>query len=168
MTTTDLKKIVQEIVAEAQRLITARTSEGKAPVNYACIFAQSETEYAELIGLAGQMGSIAQKTAMGPVFHIAPLPTAAGNLELLKIRKPCLNRPERGDADFTVADYESFKKTYLGQTGFGIIKRPEMEMIELTDPSYKTLAYFSHPTLASVLKINIFPVNNATITLRKP
>lgn len=111
----DLKKLVQEIVSEAQRLNAAHTSEKKAPVNYACVFAQSEAEYKELIDLVRRLGTIAQETAMGPVFHIAPLATAAGDLELLKIRRPCPNRPERGDADFTVTDYETFKKTYHGK-----------------------------------------------------
>jgi len=59
-----------------------------------------------------------------------------------------------GDADFTAGDYESFKKKYLGKPGFRLIKRPDMEMIELMDSSYDAVAYFSHPTLATVLKIN--------------
>ena len=152
MTIVDLKRIVQEVVAESHRLNAAHTSEKEAPVNYACIFAQNKTEYEELAKIARQMGPIVQDTAMGPVFHIAPLSTVAGTLDLLKIRKPDPKRPERGDADFTVTDYDSFKKAYLGKPGFGIIKRPEMEMIELVDPSYNTIAYFSHPTLASILK----------------
>jgi hypothetical protein len=153
MTIDQLKKLVQEIVEDASRLCAARTSEGSAPVNYACVFAQSEIEYEELVNLARQLGPVVRETAMGPVFHTAPLETVAGNLELLKIRRPDPKRKERGDADFTVADYESFKKTYLGQPGFGIIRRPEMEMIELIDPRYNVIAYFSHPTLAAVLKI---------------
>ncbi len=155
MTIANLKKLIQEIVTEAQRLNVAHTSDKKAPVNYACIFAQNETEYEELINLAHQLGPTVQETAMGPVFHITPLSTAAGTLELVKIRRPDPKRPEKGDADFTVANYESFKKTYLGQPGFGVIKRSEMEMIELIDPSYKALAYFSYPTLATVLKIDL-------------
>ena len=154
MTHSDLKKRVQEIVNEAHHLNAAHTYARDAPVNYACVFAQSDNEYAELVDLARQLGPIVQETAMGPVFHIASLDTMAGPLELLKIRRPDPKRPERGDADFTVADYEIFKKTYLGQPGFGIIRRPEMEMIELIDPAYNVIAYFSHPTLAVVLKIN--------------
>ena len=153
MTIADLKKIVREIVAQARQLNAAHTSEEDAPVNYACVFAQDEAEYKELIDLASQLGPIAQETAMGPVFHIKPLPTVAGNLELLKIRRPDPKRREKGDADFTVADYQSFKKEYLGKPGFNIIKRPEMEMLELINPSYNTIVYFSHPTLAAILKI---------------
>lgn len=146
---------MQEIVAEAQRLTVARASEVEAPVNYACIFSQSGAEYEELVVLARQLGPIVQETAMGPVFQIAPLATAAGTLELLKIRRPDPKRTEKGDADFTVADFETFKKAHLGQSGVSVIKRPEMEMIELADPPYNALAYFSHPTLAAILKINL-------------
>jgi hypothetical protein len=153
METADLKRIVREIVIEAQRLAVAYTFEEKAPVNYACVFAYSGKEYEELFHASCRLGSIIQETTMGPVFHIAPILTAAGDLALLKIRRPDPKRQERGDADFTVSDYESFKKKYLGKPGFGIIKRPEMEMIELIDPSYKVIAYFSHPTLAAVLRI---------------
>lgn len=162
----ELKTLAREIVAESRRLSAARTSGlhgddrghrpvPQAPVNYACIFAQSATEYDELVKAARQLGPVAQETAMGPVFYIAPLPTVAGNLRLLKIRRPDSKRPEQGDADFTVADYASFKKKYLGQPGFSLIKRPGMEMIELADPSYNVLAYYSHPPLADVLKLNI-------------
>jgi hypothetical protein len=153
MTGDDLKKLVREIVAEARRLSNAYTSEGNAPVNYACVFAQNEAEFDGLANFARQLGPMVQDTSMGPVFLIAPLQTVAGDLELLKIRRPDAKRLERGDADFTVADYESFKKTYLGKPGFGFIKRPEMEMIELIDPSYNAVAYFSYPTLAAILKI---------------
>ena len=154
MTIDDLKKLVQEIVAQAHLLCAAHTSEGNAPVNYACIFAHNAAEYEELANMAHQLGPIVQETPMGPVFHIKPLSTSAGVLELLKIRRPDPKRTEKGDADFTVADYESFKKAYLGRPEFGIIKRPEMEMIELIDPLHDAIAYFSHPTLADVLKIS--------------
>jgi hypothetical protein len=107
-----------------------------------------------MVNVARQLGSVAQETPTGPVFLIAPLPTAAGTLRILKIRRPDPKRPERGDADFTVADYDSFKNAHLGKTGFSLIKRTDMEMIELIDPSYDVIAYYSHPTLAQVLKIN--------------
>lgn len=154
MTIENLKRLVRKLVDEASQLNAARTSEGKALVNYACVFAKTDDEYADLVNLARQLGPVAQDTAMGPVFYIAPLVTVAGSLELLKIRRPDPKRLERGNADFTVADYEGFKKTYLGQTGFGIIKRPEMGMIELIDPAYNVIAYFSNPTLAAILKIH--------------
>jgi len=73
------------------------------------------------------------------------------NLELLKTRRPDPKREKMGDADFMAVDYEDFKKKYLGKPRFILIKRPDMEMIELIelmDLSYNAIAYFFHPTLA--------------------
>lgn len=149
----DLKKLTQEIVAQARLLSARHTSEGDAPVNYACIFTQSQSEYQEMVTLARQMGPVVDETATGPVFQITPLHTDAGDLCMLKIRRPDPKRPERGDADFTVSDYQGFKKKYLGKSGFALIERPNMEMIELIDPTFNVIAYYSHPTLAEVLGI---------------
>ncbi len=152
MTTDELKAIAQEIVAEARRLSATHTDQPDAPVNYACIFTQSEAEYEEMVDIARQLGSVADETAMGPVFYISPLLTNAGTLRMLKIRRPDPKRPERGDADFTVDNYKKFKKKHLGRQGFALIKRNDMEMIELIDSSFNVLAYYSNPTLAEVLK----------------
>ena len=153
MTTDELKKLVQEIVAESYRLNLAHTSERNAPVNYACVFTHSSDKYEEIINVAQQLGPVVQDTTMGLVFHISPLPTLPSILNLLKIRRSDTKRTERGDADFTITDYENFKRTYLGKSGFSIIKRPEIEMIELLDPSFNVIAYYSNPPLATVLKI---------------
>ena len=151
----ELKTLVREIVAESSRLSAAHTSEQQVPVNYACVFTQSTAECEEMVKVARQLGQVAQETPTGPLFYIAPLSTVAGTLRLLKIRRPDPKRPERGDTDFTVTDYESFKNTHLGKPGFSLIERTDMEMIELIDPSYNVIAYYSYPTLADVLKLNI-------------
>jgi hypothetical protein len=44
---------------------------------------------------------------------------------------------------------------YLNQKRFKLIKRPEMEMIELADPLFDVRAYFSYPTLAETLNIKL-------------
>lgn len=93
------------------------------------------------------MGTILEETDKGPLFRITPLTTVAGNLKILKIRMPFANRPERGDADFTVHNFENFKKTYLSRPGFNLITKPSFEMVELLDPKFDVLAYFSHPPL---------------------
>jgi hypothetical protein len=156
MTTDGLKQLTQAIVADARRLNAAHTDEVDAPVNYACIFSHSLAEYEELVSAAQQLGERADDTATGPLFLIPGLATDAGLLQVLKVRKPDPNRRERGDADFTVSDYQSFKTKYLDRPGFGLIKRTQMEMIELIDPAFNVLAYYSHPTIAEVLNL---PVN---------
>lgn len=155
MNSNSLNNLIQEIVTNARALSKKHTDEHSAPVNYACIFSQNETEYRELISLTEQLGTIVEETAMGPVFRITPVSTTAGELHLLKIRRPDSNRSERGDADFTVSDYKKFKQKYLGKPGFNLIERKDTEMIELTDPVFNVLAYYSYPTLAEVLKIPI-------------
>lgn len=153
METEELKKRIQKIVAEARKLSIIHTDESDAPINYACVFAQNDNEFEAMVETASKFGDVVQDTAMGPVFQITPISTDAGQLHLLKIRRPDPNRPERGDADFTITDYETFKKNHLGKLGWGLISRPKMEMLELADPSFNVLAYYSHPTLAEILKI---------------
>lgn len=152
----ELKTIVLGIVDEARRLKDYRTDQILAPVNYACVFSQTQDEYESFLRTARSIGKfeLAQETKAGPVFKIPPLPTSAGELNLLKIRAPDPARIERGDADFTVSDYPAFKARHLNQTGFGLIKREKFEMIELIEPGFRALAYFSHPTLGEVLGIS--------------
>ena len=145
--------LIQNIVSEASKLRDAKTTEHNAPVNYACIFSQSNEEYESLLKIANQFGRIVHETKMGPVFYLDQINTLAGDIRLVKIRKPDPKRHERGDANFTVSDYQAFKKTYLDTPCFGIIERPNMEMIELADPKFNVLAYFSNPPLGKVLNL---------------
>ena len=147
MTISELQIMIQDIVKDAVVLKNKHTDQIKAPVNYACIFTHSQKEYELLKNVASQMGTVLEETDKGPLFHITHLTTVAGNLKILKIRMPFANRPERGDADFTVHDYENFKKTYLSQSGFSLIAKPSFEMVELLDTKFDVLAYFSHPPL---------------------
>src|SRR5437764_807215 len=88
MTIEELKRLAQEIVSAARQLSAKHTDQGGAPVNYACIFTQSDAEFDEMLNLAGRLGNVVQETSMGPVFQIAPISTDAGDLSILKIRRP--------------------------------------------------------------------------------
>lgn len=154
MSPKEFETLILIIVAEASKLRDARTTEHQAAVNYACVFSQSEQEYGAILGAANQIGKVVQETATGSVFYIEPLETVSGNLRIVKIRKPDPKRTEMGDADFTVADCVTFKKTYLSKPDFGIIERPNMETIELTDSAFNVLAYFSNPPLGKVLNLD--------------
>ncbi len=149
-----LKQLVEEIVKKADDLKNKHTSEKNAPVNYACIFAQNTEQYSTLLVVAKELGKVIMETPMGPVYHIRPLKTVAGNLQLLKIRKPDKTRPELGDADFTVENYPEFKKKHFKKLGFKLIqKREDFEMIELVDPESDVRAYFSNPPLDKQLRV---------------
>jgi hypothetical protein len=154
MNVKDLRQFVQEIVKKASSLKNKHTTEKNAPVNYACIFCQSDEQYNILVTVTQKIGKIIEETPKGPLFHIQPLKTVAGNLRLLKIRKPDPTRPELGDADFTVENYPEFKKRHLLKTGFKLIpKREDFEMIELVDPKFDVRAYFSNPPLDKQLGV---------------
>jgi hypothetical protein len=149
----NLRQFVQEIVKRANSLKDKHTSEKNASANYACIFCQSDEQYDSLVALAQEIGKVVEETPTGPLFHIQPLNTIAGKLQLLKIRKPDAARPELGDADFTITNYPEFKRKYLSQKGFSLIVRKNFEMIELVDPQFNVRAYFSNPPLNKQLGI---------------
>lgn len=153
MDTLVLKQMIEEIVKKANDLKNKHTSEKNAPVNYACIFSQSKEQYNTLLVVAQKIGRIIKETSTGPLFHIKPLNTVAGKLQLLKIRKLDTTRPELGDADFTVENYSEFKKKHLSKIGFKLITRENFEMIELVDPKFDVRVYFSNPPLNEQLEI---------------
>lgn len=153
MESEDLKKLVQSIVEKATALKNKHIEYKNTPVNYACIFSQSEEEYNELIEAGRQIGKVIQETKTGLLFHIEPLETISGILKLLKIRIYDPTRPERGDADFTISNFPEFEKKYLSKPGFKIMKKPDFYMIELMDSDFDVRAYFSNPPLDAQLKI---------------
>ncbi|MBU3958213.1 MAG: segregation/condensation protein A [Nanoarchaeota archaeon] len=143
----NLKSAVREIVKRACDLKNRHTDEKDAPVNYACVFSQDKQEYDSLLEAAEKLGTVKEETPTGTLFQIRPLDTVSGKLRLLKIRLPDIARPERGDADFTVSNFSEFKKKYLPQKGFKLIKRENFEMIELMDGGFEARAYFSNPPI---------------------
>ncbi len=148
------RPMILGIVEQAAKLKDAHTSETGAPVNYACIFAQNQDEYDAFIKAAGEIGKTIDNTPTGPLFRISPLDTVSGRLQLLKVRIPDATRSERGDADFTVSDYPTFKRRYLAKPGFKLIRKNDnFEMIELMDHDFNVRAYFSNPPLDKQLGI---------------
>jgi len=142
-----LKVLVKDIVKQACELKNKHTSEVNALVNYAAIFSQSKEEFEELLILVKKIGKVVKETTTGPLFNIEKLDTVSGKLQLLKIRMPDKTRLEKGDADFTVSDYTSFKESNLSRVGFKLIKRENFEMIELIDPEFEVRVYFSNPPM---------------------
>jgi len=143
----NFKKLIQGIVEESSNLKDKYTEEKNVQVNYACVFSQNDKEYQEFYQLASDIGQIVKQTDTGDLFKISGLDTVAGHLRLLKIRRPDNLRPERGDADFTVLNYGNFKNENVQRPGFKLIQRPNIEMIELSDPLFNVLTYFSYPPL---------------------
>jgi hypothetical protein len=154
MDTKNLKTKVQYIVEKATNLKNKHIDDKNAPVNYACIFAQSKAEYRELLDASNKLGKVLEEMPGGVLFQISPLETVSGPLQILKIRVPDVTRPELGDADFTIPNYLALKKKYLGKPGWSLIrKREDFEMLELIDPKFDVRVYFSNPPLDVQLNI---------------
>ncbi len=154
MNVNDLKSKVLYIVERANALKDQYLGNNVATVNYACIFSQNQEECDQLTKLAETMGKVVMETPTGLLYQIKPLSTVAGDLQLLKIRLPDLTRPELGDADFTITDFDDFEKKYLSKPQFKRIQKDNFYMIELTDSEYEVRAYFSNPPLDKQLGIS--------------
>lgn len=153
MESEDLKNLVKSIVEKATVLKNKHIEYRDTPVNYACIFSQSEEEYEELLEATQKIGKVIQETPSGLLYQIEPLETVSGILKLLKIRIYDPARPERGDADFTISNFPEFEKKYLSKPGFKMMKKPDFYMIELMDSDFDVRAYFSNPPLDKQLNI---------------
>lgn len=153
MTKEELQEMIQSVVSQAKELKDKYIAEDNSKVNYVAIFSQSDNEYKDLLEAIKEIGEVILDTKTGPLFKITLLDTVTGDLKLVKIRKPDKTRPERGDADFTIDDYDKFKKDFLGKEGFKLIEREDFEMIELMDSEFNVRAYFSNPPLDEQLKV---------------
>lgn len=146
-------ELVNYIAKAGIKLKDKYVDERDLEIDYIAIFSQNKTEYDALYKAAEKMGKVADNTPTGDVFELhKSIESIIGNPKLLKIRKPDITRPQRGDADFN-SDYKNFKEKYLNNKRFTLIKRDDFEMIELKDESFDVLAYFSNTPLSKRLGI---------------
>ncbi|MBI2405560.1 hypothetical protein HYV21_00700 [Candidatus Microgenomates bacterium] len=140
----NLIKTITYIVSHSTELKNKFTNVPTAPVEFACIFCQSEEEYKLFTHSIEALGKVVERTQSGFTYLLDnPIETIAGPLRLIKIRKPDTQRPERGDADFNT-DYNNLKTKYQGQLGFDLITRESFEMLRLSDPDFDVMACFSN------------------------
>lgn len=151
----NLEKIVSYIVNKSYELKNNYTNEKTAPVEFACIFCQSNDEYQDLDNRVGKLGSVVQETPSGKTHLLnQAIQTKAGPLKLLKVRKPDFARTERGDADFNTP-YLMFKEKYKNDPRFELIKKDSFEMLRLSDPEFDVMSCFSSIPMSKDLGINL-------------
>ncbi len=150
-----MEELIKNIVKEAEYLKDEYTDQKNVPVYYACIFCQTDHEYKGFVDEAYKIGKKIQERPNSLLFRISPIETSAGRLEILRVRKPDEKFKERGDADFIVDDYQSFKEKYSNQQGFKVIPRDSSEMIELYKEGENVRVYFSAPELIKSLLLLI-------------
>ncbi len=142
MIASEFFKIIEYITKNCRDLKNKYINED-LKIDYVCIFSQSQKEYKELSEVASGVGKLVDETKTGPVFKFNnPPDTVIGHPKVLKIRVPDSLRPERGDVDFT-SNYADFKNKYFDDNKFKLIKREKFEMLELRDPAFNVLVYFS-------------------------
>lgn len=131
----EFNRTIQYIVNQGIETIRKNTNETTFCIDYVAIFSKSEGECDELFAIAKTLGDEVDLTHNNTGFTFSlhnPIPTKAGNLKFLKIRKPDPTRPQRGAPDFKINDYEAFKTSYLQKSGnFTLMIRGDFEMIEI-------------------------------------
>lgn len=151
----NLIEIINYIVDQSNKLKNRFTDVSSAPIEFACIFCQTEKEYKELTNSIESLGKIVERTPSGFTYLLdKPIKTVAGPLRLVKIRKPDPKRPEKGDADFNT-NYKNFKKKYQGISGFELVKRETFEMLRLSNPSFDVMSCFSNIPKSKSLGIKL-------------
>jgi hypothetical protein len=139
----DVVKIVQLIAEKTSRLVE-NTIGRTLPITYLTIFAKHEHEYVRLLEWTRALGTPSE-TNNGFRFSLnQPIQTIAGDISMIRIRKPDPERPQLGCADFEVEDYESFKTNELPKHPEHLkrIERTDYEMIEFYDTqANEVLAY---------------------------
>lgn len=143
------------IVNRSVELKNRHTNASKAPIEFACIFCQSEEEYKQFTHSIETLGKIVERTQSGFTYLLNnPIETVAGPLRLIKIRKPDIQRTERGDADFN-SNYIDFKNKFQAKPGFELIKRQSFEMLRLSNSKFDVMACFSNIPKSRDLEIKL-------------
>ena len=150
-----LQEIISYIVDNTVKLKDKHTEEKSAPIDWVAVFSQNAPEYESFLKETKSMGKIVEKTPTGPIFKLdSPIKTKAGELFIIKIRKPDKTRPQKGDADFRIDNYKEFKEKYFSDKHFSLIERKDYQMLELKDSDFDVLVYFSNPPISKVLGLS--------------
>ena len=139
----NLEKVVKYIVDESVKLKNKYTDEINAKVEFGDVFTRDEGEYQQLTDVINKLGTIVYPGPTGNIYSLKEsIETVAGNLYLVKIRKPDNKFHFRGDADFDT-DYQKLKQKYHNNSHFELIVRDKFEMLRLSDSSFDVMSCFS-------------------------
>lgn len=147
-----LDETIQYIIQEGTKLRDKYVPDILMTIDYVCIFSQTDREFDFYNKETSKLGRIAEKTPTGDVYVLDEKYRDKYGTRLIKIRVIDKTRPQRGDVDFAVSDYNKYKPK-LTKLPVNLIKREKYEMIELIDPNFDVILYFSNPPLSKVLKL---------------
>ena len=151
----DLVARVQYIANKSKELKDTLPDVISAPIEFACIFCQSQVEYDFYINSIKSLGKIVELTKMGDTYFLdEPISTNSGSLRFVKVRKPDLQRPEQGDADFNT-NYDEFSEKYKTDSRFEVVERENFKYLRYSNPQYDVMACFSDKPKSKVLGIKL-------------
>lgn len=129
-------------VAEQTSALAEKITGKAFPIKSLTIFAHSQEEYELLAKIQAEMGKPYNFNNGPRVELYNPIVVGSNSITHLRIRKPDPERPHVGCNDFET-NYDAFKREYLIRYpgNLRLIKRPEYEMIEFSDPEFDVLAY---------------------------
>lgn len=133
---------IKGIVDNIHNLKNHLSLEYSLPIEYLTIFSHKEVEFKELVKDLEQIGERSDANN-GYKFNLYDSIRYKGeDLNLVRVRKPDIHRPELGCVDLKYNNEEYLKLRYTAlDKGWDIILRKGYEMIELSSFDIPVLAY---------------------------
>lgn len=145
---TDINQRVANIVAAVLQLKSMIYPTFSLKISYLTLFAQSHTDYENLVRELTSQGNKSEANN-GCKFDLSQPITVSGEcINLIRIRKHDVHRPELGCADFSYLenDYSNLRNIAI-ERGLDIIIRKGYEMIELSTFDIPAYAYLVKETV---------------------
>jgi hypothetical protein len=137
----ELIETVKYVASETSRM--AEKVLGKTfPIKSLTVFSHSPEDFESLCKMLEGLGKPYDNNNGPRIELYDPIEIGGNRITHLRIRKPDSERPQVGCNDFET-DYVAYKNQHLPKhpENLRVIKRPEYEMIELSEKDFNVLAY---------------------------
>ena len=113
------------------------------PITSLTVMSHYPDEFEYLKTLLSSLGEYVGQIYGPRVRLYSPIVAGIHTITHLRIREPDSYRAHVGSNDYDIPDYATFKNAYLEHCAenLHLIKRPEYEMIEFSDPDFDVLGY---------------------------
>jgi hypothetical protein len=134
---------INYVLSETQKLCKEIIGKNLEFSGYLTIFSHNYDEFENLKRILLKIGKFESEHNSLYALLNKPIKTKYGEILRLRVRQPDPYRCQVGYGDFTVADYELFKKENLKKCAPYLreIVRPDMTMLEFWHPDFDVLAY---------------------------